>query len=73
MDRRVRITLPEPIVRRLEAMAEDADEPLSRVAAQFVRQGLEALGTGGDGTPARRGPLHVAPLRVGVRASVPRG
>jgi hypothetical protein len=54
MDRRVRITLPEPVVRRLEAIAEDADEPVSRVAAQFVRQGLEELGTGGDGTPARR-------------------
>src|SRR5271165_7098824 len=36
MDRRVRITLPEPLVRRLEGMAEDADEPVSRVAAQFV-------------------------------------
>jgi hypothetical protein len=54
MDRRVRITLPEPLVRRLEGMAEDADEPVSRVAAQFVRQGLDELGTGGEGSPARR-------------------
>ena len=54
MDRRVRITLPEPLVRRLEGMADDADEPVSRVAAQFVRQGLDELGTGGEGSPARR-------------------
>jgi hypothetical protein len=73
MDRRVRITLPEPVVRRLETMAEDADEPVSRVAAQFVRQGLEELGTGGDGTPARRELSRAALPRVGAQPSVPRG
>ena len=40
MSRRVKITLPDPLVSQLEALAEERGEPTSRVAAQFVCSGI---------------------------------
>lgn len=54
MDRRVRITLPEPLVRVLERMADEAGEPVARVAAQLVRDQLDHLSTGGPRAPSAR-------------------
>src|ERR1700722_5134422 len=54
MDRRVRITLPEPLVRVLERMADEADEPVARIAAQLVRDQLDQLGADGRRVPAKR-------------------
>jgi hypothetical protein len=54
MDRRVRITLPEPLVRVLERMADEADEPVARIAAQLVRDQLDQLSADGRRMPARR-------------------
>jgi hypothetical protein len=36
MSRRIKITLPDPLVAQLEALAEERGEPTSRVAAQLV-------------------------------------
>jgi hypothetical protein len=54
MDRRVRVTLPKPTVELLEDMAEQRDEPVSRVAADLVRRGLDNLG-GGKGRSSATG------------------
>jgi hypothetical protein len=54
MDRRVRITLPEPMVRVLERMADEADEPVARIAAQLVRDQLDQLSADGRRMPAKR-------------------
>jgi hypothetical protein len=55
MDRRVRITLPEPLVRVLERMADEAGEPVARVAAQLIRSQLDQLSTGGRRVPSTHG------------------
>jgi hypothetical protein len=54
MDRRVRITLPEPLVRVLERMADEEDEPVARVAARLVREQLDQLRAGGRCGPSTR-------------------
>ncbi len=52
MDRRVRITLPEPLVCVLERMADEEDEPVARVAARLVRDQLDQLRAGGRRAPS---------------------
>lgn len=53
MDRRVSITLPEPLVRVLERMADEADEPVYAPAhVDSARFALLSLG------PVARRPAH---------------
>ena len=47
--RRLKITLPQPVMEQLEDMAAVAGEPVARVAAQIVRQ---CVGTAAGGAPA---------------------
>ena len=41
MSRRIKMTLPDPLVAQLEALAEERGEPTSRIAAQLVCTGIE--------------------------------
>jgi hypothetical protein len=52
MDRRVRVTLPKPTVELLEDMADTRDEPVSRVAADLIRRGLDNLSAGNTNSNA---------------------
>jgi hypothetical protein len=53
MDRRVRMTLPEPVVNALEAMADESDEPVARVAARLLRDRLDEVSAGTASPPPR--------------------
>ncbi|MGN6373236.1 MAG: hypothetical protein ACTHM1_09645 [Solirubrobacteraceae bacterium] len=41
MSRRLKITLPDPLMAHLEAVAHERGEPVSRVAAQFLSAGID--------------------------------
>lgn len=51
MSFRLKITLPDPVMEQLDALAEAYGEPLSRVAAQMVRERVEEMPAR---APARR-------------------
>jgi hypothetical protein len=62
MDRRVRMTLSKPVVCALEAMADESDEPVARVAARLLRDRLDELSAGTVSPPRRES----AALRAGA-------
>jgi hypothetical protein len=41
MSRRIKMTLPDPLVAQLEELAEERGEPIARIAAQFVCTEIE--------------------------------
>jgi len=59
MSRRLKITLPESITAQLEDLAASTGEPVSRVAAQMVRERLADVTAGGHARAARVTPAAV--------------
>jgi hypothetical protein len=50
MSYRMKITLPDPIVTQLEALADQRGEPVARVAAKMIETGIAE----GERPPTRR-------------------
>jgi hypothetical protein len=69
MSYRMKITLPDPIVTQLEALAEQRGEPAARVATKMIEAGLAE----GERPSTRRvsSPPRSLPREVGARRATP--